>query len=288
MTVYFDIDKVPLDEYSVPDVGDEHSQERDKELLLATTLKPKLFGVIPQNHVSKTTPHFVIPFQRTIELDVIGRDVVGAKRALWKANDLPIPIHATQLFGVGAVAQLRKFQKVHSLTADGVLGPTTLTELAPYFDSLAYFDYVGYPPGSTKQSRIVAYCLWGYNNRGGIGYWQFRPMQYMYDLERLPVNEDCSTFSTKAYKFGGAKDPNGMSPPYNGIGNTQTQRAHGTQVRVSQCLPGDLAHYDNPQHVGVVVSGGVNARVVEHGSGIGPLLLGINYRPLTYVMRYSM
>jgi hypothetical protein len=285
MAVYVRIEDVPLDEYSVPDIGDEESINSPHGTEFGITAVEQM-GIIPANHPKKVPPHYIIPFERTLGLGSSGHDVVGAKRAIWKANHLPIPIHASESFGVLAVKQLKTFQKTHHLQADGVLGPATLKVLGPYFDALAYFLYVGYPPGATKQKQIVSYCYWGYNNRGAIGYAEFRPMIYMHDLYHLPMNEDCSTFATKSYEFGKAQDPNRMN--YDGYGNTYEMRKHGTQVSVANCLPGDLAHYDNPQHVGVVVTGGSNARVIEHGSGIGPCLLPINYRTLTFVMRYVL
>jgi peptidoglycan hydrolase-like protein with peptidoglycan-binding domain len=286
MSVFTDVSEVPVDEYdpdNFPDLGDENQSE-----LTLEEYHQKLGIALNQGTLTK---HFVIPFERTIQYGDKGRDVIGAKRAIWRANGLPVPANATQLFGKGARDQLKIFQKTKKLNPDGVLGPVTLKALAYYFDSRAYFFYVGYPPGSTPAKQIVAYCWWGYNNRGSIGYFQYRPMNYMTDLEHLPENEDCSTFVTKAYKFGGAKDPNRMSPPYNGYGNTGTLRQHGTIVSVYQCIPADLAHYDNPQHVGVVVvggNGGNDAKVIELGSSPGPLYLGINYRQLTYVMRYEL
>jgi peptidoglycan hydrolase-like protein with peptidoglycan-binding domain len=295
MAVYVNPTEVPFDEYTVVDEGDEVSRGHEVALanapsdMLATALsKEHIRGYIPDNHALKTPPHLVVPFTHTIELGYRGRDVIGAKRAIWKANGLHVPVKATPMFGVAAQQQLRKFQHAHDLTPDGVLGPATLKALAPYFDQLAFFDYEGYPPNSKIQDRIVAYCWWGYNNRGAIGYSQFRPMSYLWDPWHLPINEDCSTFTTKAYKEGGAKDPNGKAFNYNGYGNTGTQRNNGTRMRIEDCMPADLAHYSSPDHVCVVVRGGSNAAVIGLGSPIGPLFLPIDYRPLWAVMRYSM
>lgn len=292
MAVYIDPTEVPFDVYDVEDIGDAVAVKAQLEFEQIGGLRPdptaKLTtsGTIPNNHPNKKEPHLVVPFTRTIQLGSTGRDVIGAKRAIWHGNGLKVPVNATQKFGVTAEAELKKFQKAHRIDNDGVLGPTTLKVLAPYFDQYAFMLYEGYKPGSNHQDRIVAYAWWGYNNRGAIGYAEFRPMQYMFDLQHLPLNEDCSTFSTKCYKAGDAIDPNRMG--YNGYGNTSTQRAHGTVISVASCLPADLAHYNNPEHVAVIVRGGSNAAVISHGSGIGPLFLPIHYRSLYEVMRYSM
>lgn len=275
MTVYLDIAEVPVDEYSTPDIGDE------------SPVGHETFGGPMLTIVAAPSPHLVIPFTRPLEEGDIGKDVIGAKRAIWRANGLHVTDHFTAMFGPIAKTQLVVFQKTHGLTADGVLGPATLMKLAPFFDRYAFLLYVGYPPGGTPdeqaQRAIVAYCIWGYNNRPRIHYLQLRPMSYMDDLEHLDVWEDCSTFDTKAFKFGHAPDPNGLD--YNGLGNTVTQRMHGHVIPTAEARAADLAHYDGPQHVGVCVGAG---RVIALGSEIGPLLLPIAYRPLTYIRRYPL
>lgn len=277
-SAYTSILEAPLDEYSLPDVGDSNPT-----VLSDADLSLMLRAATP---AGKTNPVPIVPFTRTIKAGSVGRDVVGAKRAIWKANGLPIPVGATRLFGPVAVTQLRKFQKRAGVRVDGQLGPATLRALGPFFDQLAFLDYAGYPPGGSKEERmrdgIVAYALWGYNNRGQIGYAEYRPMAFMAALYQLPVSEDCSTLTTKEYKSGGAPDPNGLD--YDGAGNTETQRAHGRLVpSIAQAKPGDLIHYDDPQHVAVYVGHG---RVISHGSQIGPLLLPYDYRPVAEIRTY--
>lgn len=277
---YISILEAPLDVYSVPDRGDAQSQTR--ALLSEADARATAKAGIP---AGKTNPTLVIPFTATIELGTEGKAVVGAKRAIWVANGLPIPTRATQLFGPTAVSQLKKFQRAHSLAADGELGPETLRALGPFFDQYDFLLYEGYPPGASKEQQaraaMVAYALWGYNHRSEIGYAEYRPMAFMGALEELPVSEDCSTFATKDYKFALVPDPNGMS--YDGYGNTDTMRAHGRLIQLAQALPGDLVHYDDPEHVAVYVGSG---RVVSHGSEIGPLLLDAGYRPIAEVRTY--
>lgn len=262
----------PLDAYSVPDQGDIGAPPAvltDEHRLLAIT--------------SPAIP--VVPFTRTLELGSVGRDVIGAKRAIWKGTGLKVPVDATESFGPVAVQQLKVFQHAQRLTADGVLGPATLKRLGPFFDRLAFFDYVGYAPGGTAEERmrraVVAYGIWGINSRGEIGYAEFRPMDHLNELEHLPETEDCSTFATKAYKFAGAPDPNGLG--YDGSGNTGTMRAHGRLVALAAAQPGDLVHYDDPQHVAIYLGYG---RVSSLGSAIGPLLLLATYRPVAEIRSY--
>lgn len=274
---FISLAEAPLDPYALPDVGDENLPKSQLHIdLEATEMIQRL---------AKTAPVPVVPYTRTLKLGSVGRDVIGAKRAVWKANGLKIPTRATMTFGPTAVAQLKLFQKHHDLATDGQLGPATLRRLGPFFDQLAFLDYAGYPPGGSaaeqKRRAIVAYATWGYNNRGDIGYSEYRPMDHLDDLEHLPESEDCSTFATKAYKFGGAPDPNGLG--YDGAGNTSTLRAHGHIVTVADAKPGDLPQYQGPDHTNVYVGGG---RVISLGSSIGPLLQDIGYRPLYEIRAY--
>lgn len=273
--VYLSIDDAPLDTPDEP-LGDFDAVGVHEGVVNAAAALSRV-----PNIEGTTSPPYVIPYTRALALGDFGRDVIGAKRAIWHANGRSVPAGATETFGPIAVRELKKFQRAHGLGGDGVLGPATLKKLAPFFDAYAYMLYVGYPPNSTVADRIVAYCMWGYNSRGAIGYAQYRPMAYMNELQHVPINEDCSTFDTKAYKFGKGPDPNGLN--FDGYGNTGTQRQHGRLVRLSEMRPADLVHYDNPQHVAVAVS---STRVVEHGSSAGPLLVAATYRTVVQVRRY--
>lgn len=272
MDVYLDPSAAPLDEYSVPDVGDQ-GIKRSKAKIARALASVKPPGAL------------IVPFARTIKLWSVGKDVIGAKRAVWAANGLPVPVGATRIAGPIFVRQLKIFQRKHGLVADGQIGPATLKKLAPYFDRYAFLLYTGYPPGGNpelrKRNAAVAYALWGYNNRVQIGYLERRLMQHMNELELLPVEEDCSEFATKDAKFSGSHDPNGQN--YNGVGNTSYMRAHSQRISLAEAKPGDLIHYDGPQHVAVYIG---NGRVISHGSEIGPLLLLANYRPIVMVTRH--
>lgn len=130
-----------------------------------------------------------------------------------------------------------------------------------------------------------------YLANSGMGYSQARP------YDRRPLEEagsdlvlDCSALSERVYRDCGV-------PLYsvNGYGNTWTQRAMG--VRVSIPAKGDLAFYESPDHVGVIVEahwrlgkflgfGGV--MVVEHGSSGGPRLRKVGYRQVVEIRRYIL
>lgn len=274
---FISVTDAPLDPYLVPDRGDESASKG--------VHRPPTFLTDEQAAFASKPPVPIVPFTRTLELGDVGRDVVGAKRAIWKATGLKVPTHATKTFGPDAVKQLKLFQAHHDLKQDGQLGPQTLKRLGPFFDQLAFLDYAGYPPGGTKSEQtrraIVAYAVWAYNNRAAIHYAEIRPMRDMADLEDLPVYEDCSTFVTKAYKFAGSPDPNGLN--YDGAGNTSTLRQHGRIVPEADALDGDLPQYLSPDHTNIYVGGG---RVISLGSEIGPLLQPLDYRPLYEIRAY--
>lgn len=276
--IYTDIAEAILDAPPGPDVKDVPDAE--KPSVLTVPEMPSL--------VARTAPaSFIIPFRRTIKAGSKGRDVVGAKRALWKANGLPAPKGATQTFGAIAVKQLREFQHAHGLKADGQLGATTLKKLAPYFDQFAFLLYVGYAPGNAKvakQNRFLAYQLWGYNHRGLIHYAQQRPMDLLNDLQHLPVWDDCSEFFTKAAKYAGFPDPNGTG--FNGSGYTGTLATHGKLVTLANAEVGAAVLYGPAptfEHVAGYIGGG---RVISHGSEGGPFLLPADYRTIAQIRAY--
>lgn len=218
----------------------------------------------------------IVPFTRSVKRGSRGRDVIAVKRALSHAGYIKWG-GFTPIFGPFAVKSLRKFQQQHHLHVDGIVGRNTLKRLAPYFDAYAFFLYVGYPPSKSKEVRtrnkIVAYALWGYNNRARVHYAQYRPMDRLKNLKFLPIWDDCSEFATKAYKFAGAPDPNGRG--YNGFGYTGDELKHGKTVSLSHAKKGDLVHYGPNKHVAIYIGSG---KVISHGSEGGPYLLPVKYR----------
>lgn len=218
----------------------------------------------------------IVPFRRAIKRGSRGRDVTAVKRALSKAGYIKWGSF-TRVFGLFAVRSLRKFQQQHHLHVDGIVGPNTLKRLAPYFDTYGYLLYVGHTPSDNREeeirNKIVAYVLWGYNNRGRVHYAEYRPMDYLNALRHLPIWDDCSEFATKAYKYASAPDPNGRN--FNGLGYTGDELRHGRKVTIAQARPGDLVHYGPNKHVAVYIG---HNKVISHGSEGGPYLLPYNYR----------
>ena len=97
---------------------------------------------------------------------------------------------------------------------------------------------------------------------------------------------DCSWFVTQCFYMSGLQDPNGVKYR-GGVGNTETLRAHGTQV--GGPAPGRLVFYgsygsaSNPAHVAMCVDHG---KCIGHGSEGGPRLLPVGYRTPTQYREY--
>jgi hypothetical protein len=99
---FISIADAPLDAYTVPDVGDEEPK------LLETEAAARLHAHAAFVPPAKTAPKPVVPFTHPIGLGSVGRDVIGVKRALWKANGHPVPVDATMSFGEIAVKSCRR------------------------------------------------------------------------------------------------------------------------------------------------------------------------------------
>lgn len=286
--IYTNITDAPLDVLTVPDVIDVPDAQKQARTTAVARLASGPTPVLPRTGAAALPAHYIIPIHRVLRKGSHGNDVIGAKRAIWRANGLRVPKAATQLFGVTAAKQLQLFQHAHGLRADGQLGAGTLARLAPYFDAYAYLLYVGYPPGTSvavaHQRAFVAYMLWGYNNRAMLHYVQARPMDLLNDLQHLPGYDDCSEWYTKGCKYARYQDPNGLG--YNGAGYTGTIAAHGTAVAsMAASRPGDAFLY-GPAPGYEHVAGCIGAeRVVSFGSEPGPLLLGGEYRPDLHMIR---
>lgn len=276
--VYIDLAQVPSDT-PPPDIGDGGQ--------VGPPTKPfgkgKRVTLIPEQLAPGTQESLVVPFTRIIRFGAGGQDVKGAKRAIWRGNDLKLEPF-TPVYGAIARHQCQVFQEAHNLKTDGQVGPATLHALAPFFDRYAFFLYEGYQPGlspvQAKRQMAFAYLLWGFNNRASIYYLQFRPMNLLNDLYHLPVSEDCSTFYTKMAKRARWLDPNGFN--FNGAGNTTSLIAHGRKVDVARAQLGDGVFYSNPAHIGGYVGGG---RIISLGSSAGPSLTPVDYRSDFYEAR---
>ena len=216
----------------------------------------------------------VVQFKRTLKYGARGPDVVAVKRALRKAKCYTIKPATAQL-GPHAVKGIKKFQRQHRLTADGIYGVRTHRALMKYFDQYGALLMSRAPDPATMtisiRQRILAEALYLYNNRLRIHYAQIRPMRSLNKGHSLGQTMDCSEMATVVYKRAGASDPNRMF--FNGTGNTTTLMRHGRNVALSQAKIGDLVLYRG--HVAVYAGHG---RVVSHGSEGGPYLCHIDYR----------
>lgn len=79
-------------------------------------------------------------FKQPIEPGDVGSDVKAEKRALWKALGHLAPEHRKPMTddgeqGIRAVENLKAFQTLHKLKADGVYGPTTHAKLDRWYDA---------------------------------------------------------------------------------------------------------------------------------------------------------
>lgn len=79
----------------------------------------------------------VVAFVRQFGPGATGPDVEAVKRALVAAGHGQGENPWTQTFGSAAVADLKSFQTMCKLAADGVYGPSTHHFLAPYFDAFS-------------------------------------------------------------------------------------------------------------------------------------------------------
>lgn len=115
-------------------------------------------------------------------------------------------------------------------------------------------------PSKEQAARAASVAYWHtflIPKAGEIDYSEIRPMEYMYDLEHLPVREDCSTACTKDNKAGGLPDPNGLG--FDGQGYTGTMLKHLRRIAKHQVQIGDKVVWVDPaepsgHHVGTVLA----------------------------------
>jgi cell wall-associated NlpC family hydrolase len=101
--------------------------------------------------------------------------------------------------------------------------------------------------------------------RGNFRYAEVRPMPN--SLTSNPCTTDCSGFVTLIYKAIGAADPNGTA--YNGSGYTGTLMKNGIEVKRADIA--DLAFWQNPDHVAIVVGTGTDPQIVQFGGPPSPV-----------------
>lgn len=96
-------------------------------------------------------------FARPIHKGDNGPDVLAVKRAL-KAAGYGNGVLPTRGFGAGLDRQLRRFQRNHGLTPDGIYGRRTHARLLEYFDAYGA-ELLAQAPKATLADRIYARLL---------------------------------------------------------------------------------------------------------------------------------
>lgn len=97
-----------------------------------------------------------------------------------------------------------------------------------------------------KRAKVVEY--WNsflLPKAAEIHYAERRPIDGLNDLERLPSYQDCSGTVTKACRYGGFNDPNGLF--WSGQGYTGTMLTHCRRIAQHQVQPADLVVFVNPR-----------------------------------------
>jgi hypothetical protein len=225
---------------------------------------------------------FFVPLPRILRLKTVpmrGQDVVAMQRALAKAGFRKWG-NFTGIFGKGTDVQLKKFQESKNHVRDGIYDLDTHNLLAKYYDAYGRFlmnKVNRQMTTNTPRQTMVAYAMFGYNQRYQIHYTQGALRMYGVRNKirppKIPYYEDCSSYSTWIYWGAGAKDPNGLG--YNGFGYTGTLSQHG--LRTFSPKPGDLGFYGSSPYSHVVIYVG-NGMCVSHGSEGGPYYTTPYYR----------
>jgi Putative peptidoglycan binding domain/NlpC/P60 family len=123
----------------------------------------------------------------------------------------------------------------------------------------------------TVRQQIVANAKWGIKNEPQIHYQQLRPMDGIHEARKLPLQTDCSGFSTLCYAWAGAPDPNGLK--YSGAGYTGTLLQNMRHIPLSGVQPGDLVVWGAApgHHVALVLEAGADPLLCSHGQEKGPI-----------------
>jgi peptidoglycan hydrolase-like protein with peptidoglycan-binding domain len=286
LNIYTSLDEVPFDE--LPD----GYLDGDNSILKDYPDGEPLENLVKMYAAPPKTRNLVVPYTRELRLRLAGymqgEDILAVSRALVKAGFRKWD-KRTSVFGPGMKKNIQEFQDNYGLKPDGVYGLETHKKLARFFDEYGAFLMTRKKKILSFQDPrdvILAYAIFGYNNRNAINYTQGPSRMYgvRHKLRppAIPTWEDCSSFSTWCYWGAGVPDPNGLG--YNGYGYTGTLSRNGE--RTSSPKKGDLAFYGYGwpyNHVVVYIGEG---RCISHGSNIGPLLLNVYYRPLNHFRTY--
>ena len=196
-------------------------------------------------------------------------------------------------YGVKTIRDVQVVQRVHRILvytqryptglATGKTGRKTWEVVAPHLDDRGRYLLEKHDQEQKetvedrKRAALVAWARW-YVETGGK-YIQRRPMRLG---KSLPITGDCSESVTNIYFLAGCPDPNGNK--YNGSGWTGTLRARGQSIPLSAAKPGDLLHYDGPQHVAMLLDDG---SIFTFGS-TPPRYDRPNYRRIVLVTRHPL
>lgn len=125
----------------------------------------------------------------------------------------------------------------------------------------------------TIREQIVAVARWGIQHEPEIHYRQSRPIDGLHEARKLPLNTDCSGFSTLCYAWAGAPDPNGLG--YSGGGYTGTLLQNMRRIPKSAVQPGDLVVWGAApgHHVALVLEPGPDPLLASHGQEKGPMAI---------------
>ena len=123
------------------------------------------------------------------------------------------------------------------------------------------------------RTKIVEFARWGIANEAQIHYEQSRPVDGMGQLQKLPLNTDCSGFSTLCYKWAGAPDPNGGN--FAGTIFTGTMLTACRRIPQAAVQPGDLVVFGtgSGHHVCLVLEAGADPLLCSHGQEKGPVAI---------------
>lgn len=118
---------------------------------------------------------------------------------------------------------------------------------------------------------IVANALWGADNEAAIHYSQGgHRFDALWAPQTIPLETDCSGFTTLCYAWAGAPDPNGLGYSY--IGFTGTMLNNLPEIPIEDAQIGDVIVYGpgTGDHVVIIVEVGQDPLCVSHGQERGP------------------
>jgi hypothetical protein len=245
---------------------------------------------VPTPH--KPHPHRPIPRQpRVVEQGARGLDIVAYKGGLVHAGVRKRSLSDSRTFGHVMKGEVKHFQHIHGLRADGIIGHHTYEHLINWVGDygralIAQIDHRY--EARTLRARYVQNCLWSAQSHLWP-YWtyaQWRPIPVNHPVRLVdaehPVFTDCSGFAVLMARWtSGCPSP---VPTYgfSGGGSTYTMEADLPHVQGTP-LPGDLVLYDNPGHVVIVVG---YPYAISFGSEPGPRKLDSRYRPAASFRRF--